>query len=273
MDDASPAPAEPPLQRTVLRLALPVLTEQFLSYCVSLVDTYLSGRLGEVSTAATSAVGLAGYVSWLGTLMFGLIGIGTTALVARAWGAGRTAQANRVANQALSLALAMGIVFLILLQIAAPAFVTTLRMEGDSAEIATRYLRVDAFGLVATSVTLAAAAGLRGTGDMRTPMLVLGLVNVVNAICSVALTFGIGPIRPLGVDGIVLGTLIARVTGGAPIAAAHIDELGLTLQVIKESMRVCPPVPLMSRQAVADMKLGPYEIAAGTSVVMPTAYL
>jgi cytochrome P450 len=41
------------------------------------------------------------------------------------------------------------------------------------------------------------------------------------------------------------------------------------VQVIKESMRVCPPVPLMSRQAIAETKLGPYTLAAGTSVVMP----
>lgn len=62
---------------------------------------------------------------------------------------------------------------------------------------------------------------------------------------------------------------IARVAGGAAIAAEHVDKLPLTVQVIKESMRVCPPVPLMSRQAIAETKLGPYTLAAGTSVVMP----
>ena len=43
---------------------------------------------------------------------------------------------------------------------------------------------------------------------------------------------------------------IARVTGGEAVTAEHIDKLALTQQVIKESMRLFPPVPVMSRQAV-----------------------
>ena len=62
---------------------------------------------------------------------------------------------------------------------------------------------------------------------------------------------------------------IARVTGGAAIAAGHIEQLVRTQQVLKESMRLYPPVPLMTRQAVADAWLGDYPICAGSSVVMP----
>jgi len=62
---------------------------------------------------------------------------------------------------------------------------------------------------------------------------------------------------------------IARVTGGAPIAAAHIDHLVLTQQVIQEAMRLYPPVPIMSRQSVAGAVLDGREIRAGTSLIMP----
>ena len=62
---------------------------------------------------------------------------------------------------------------------------------------------------------------------------------------------------------------IASVTGGAPVRAEHIGRLALVGQVIKESMRLYPPVPLMSRQAVADTTLAGHRIPAGASVVMP----
>jgi cytochrome P450 len=62
---------------------------------------------------------------------------------------------------------------------------------------------------------------------------------------------------------------IARATGGAEIDAGHIEQLVLTQQVLKESMRLYPPVPLMTRQAVADTCLGAHPIRAGSSVVMP----
>ena len=67
----------------------------------------------------------------------------------------------------------------------------------------------------------------------------------------------------------VLKDEIARVTGGAPVTAEHIDKLVLTQQVVKEGMRLFPPVPVMSRQAVAETALGSHAIPAGTSVVIP----
>ncbi len=62
---------------------------------------------------------------------------------------------------------------------------------------------------------------------------------------------------------------IATVCGEGPVMADHIDRLVLTRQVIQESMRLYPPVPMMSRQAVADIELGGHGLTAGTSVVMP----
>jgi cytochrome P450 len=62
---------------------------------------------------------------------------------------------------------------------------------------------------------------------------------------------------------------IARVTGGAAVTSEHVDRLTLVQQVLKESMRLFPPVPLMSRQAVADTRLDGHDIKAGGSVLMP----
>ncbi len=62
---------------------------------------------------------------------------------------------------------------------------------------------------------------------------------------------------------------VARVTGGGPVESAHLDRLVLVQQVLKESMRLYPPVPLLSRQCVAPARLGAVEIAPGATVVMP----
>jgi multidrug resistance protein, MATE family len=73
------------IQWTLFALALPALLEQLLTFFVGFYDTYLSGQ---ISAAATNAVGLATYVDWLGGMLFRLVGIGAAALVARHWGAG-----------------------------------------------------------------------------------------------------------------------------------------------------------------------------------------
>lgn len=62
---------------------------------------------------------------------------------------------------------------------------------------------------------------------------------------------------------------VASVTGGAPVAPDHIERLALVQQVLKESMRLYPPVPMMARQAVEDTQLGGIAIRRGVSVVMP----
>jgi len=62
---------------------------------------------------------------------------------------------------------------------------------------------------------------------------------------------------------------IERVTGGKPVESAHLERLVLVQQVLKESMRLYPPVPLMSRQCVAPARLDGIDIVPGATVVMP----
>src|SRR6185436_6963424 len=66
-----------------------------------------------------------------------------------------------------------------------------------------------------------------------------------------------------------LAAEVRGVAGDSPIEARHIDKLVLVQQVLKESMRLFPPVPLMSRQAVADARIEGLEIPAGMSILMP----
>ena len=67
----------------------------------------------------------------------------------------------------------------------------------------------------------------------------------------------------------ILEDEIARVTGGEPIRSEHIERLVLVQQVLKESMRLYPPVPMLSRQCVAPARLDGVEIQPGATVVLP----
>lgn len=198
------------LSRTLFWLALPALGEQLLSFCVTFFDTWLSGRLG---AAETSAIGLAGYIDWLASLIFSLVSSGTVAVIARCWGAGDRDAAQRAAHQALLLSLVLGTAIGVAFWWQARPISWLLQLPADSAEIATRFLQIDALGQLASAWMLAGSAALRGTGDMRTPLWVLGATNIVNVIAATWLVFGGGPIAAWGVDGIAYGTLIARGAG------------------------------------------------------------
>lgn len=204
-----------PIHRVVLLLALPVLLEQAFSFLVGFYDTYLAGHLpGPESVTATAAIGVGAYVSWLANLMFMLTSTGTLALVARARGRGDQAEVQAIAGRSIAIGGAIGLLFAVLMIPAAPLFVAMTGLSDEAARVAVRYIRIDAIGEILTSITLCGAAVYRGCGQMRIPLGILALVSIINVIASYSLVHGFGPLPSFGVDGIVGGTVIARVLGG-----------------------------------------------------------
>lgn len=62
---------------------------------------------------------------------------------------------------------------------------------------------------------------------------------------------------------------VLSVVGDGPITAEHLPRLVLTQQVLKEAMRLYPPVPAMSRTAMRTSVLGGEEVPAGSMIVVP----
>lgn len=198
------------LRRDLFQLVVPVLIEQLLIFGIGFFDTLLSGQLGKEET---SAIGLAAYVSWLGSVIFTVISVGASAVVARHWGAGEFEEARRVTARSLTLSVFVGLLVFFLLRELSSPFARLMHMSGNQHRIAVEYLRFDAWSQCFAAFTQVAAACLRGAGDMRTPLVVLAFTNVVNVIVSSACMWGWGPIPEMGVTGIVTGTVTAQVCG------------------------------------------------------------
>lgn len=62
---------------------------------------------------------------------------------------------------------------------------------------------------------------------------------------------------------------VRRVAGSRPIAAGHIDDLIVTRRVLKESLRLYPPAPVMGRMAKSPITLGGQRFEVGTMIVIP----
>ncbi|WP_437187213.1 MATE family efflux transporter [Planctomicrobium sp. SH668] len=244
-----------PIRSTVFLLALPVLGEQLLNFLIGFFDVWLSGHLpGVTGTEGTAAVGVAAYVGWLASLIFSLVATGTTAMVSRARGSGDQALVHQVTNRSMSLAALIGLIVMVCMFPAAPYLAGGMGLEGNAFQIAVRYLRIDAVGLFFTALSMVAGAAFRGCADMRTPMLIFGAVSVLNALFSTTLVYGIGPIPSFGVDGIVLGTCIARISGGLIFlfllrrgrSGLKLDrkEFGLRGETIQRILRIGAPAAL-----------------------------
>ena len=96
-----------PHDREIVRLALPALGALAAEPLYVLADTAIVGHLGRPQIAA---LGLAGTVLAGAFTIFNFLTYGTTAVVARASGAGRQDEAARLAAQALWASLGIGVV-------------------------------------------------------------------------------------------------------------------------------------------------------------------
>lgn len=62
---------------------------------------------------------------------------------------------------------------------------------------------------------------------------------------------------------------VMRIVGNAPVEARHIEALVVTTQVLKESMRLYPPAPVIGRMTREPTTLGGHHFAAGAMLVIP----
>jgi len=196
----------------MLRLAMPVLLEYLLHMVVIYSDTVLAGYyLGEADLAAISVLY---YAIWLVENMFGVVSIGTAALVARFVGAGDWALARRVTCQSLAAGGVLSSLVVAVVVAGAPLFFSAVQMEGESARLATHYLWIVALAVPCMMVEIVAVAALRGAGDTVTGLIVMGIVDLVNLAVSWSLVTGWGPFPELGWYGLAIGTTTAHLAGG-----------------------------------------------------------
>ena len=183
----------------------------------SMVAVQQADKLMARQTAIQSAQTTAMYMAWFLNSMTVLITVGSTALVARFIGAGKTDSAIRVTNQSVLL----GIVFSILITIVGlygiDDFVRLLQLKGLSAQFAADYLRPMILLLVFQVILVVGIACLVGAGDTRTGLWVMGSVAILNIPVSFLLCLGYGPVPRFGFVGISMGTAYCNVIGGIAI--------------------------------------------------------
>jgi putative MATE family efflux protein len=193
-----------PLDREILRLALPTLAALVAEPLFLLVDTALVGHLGSVPLAG---LGIASVVlqTAVGLLVF--LAYATTPTVSRLLGSGNRRAAVRAGVDGAWLALAVGAALLVVGVVFAPAAVAAFGVAPDVSAAAVRYLAISAWGLPAMLFVLAATGLLRGLQDTRTPLAIVAVGFAANAALNAFFIYGFG----WGISGSAAGTVIAQV--------------------------------------------------------------
>ncbi len=190
--------------RRVLAIALPAILANSSAPLIGLVDTWAIGHLpGAVHLAA---VGLGGVIFTFVFWAFGFLRMGTTGLVAQAYGAGRLGELERTVIRSSALALLLGLLLLLLQAPLLQAALTLMAPPAAVADLTQDYYDIRIWAAPATLLVYSLTGVLFGLGRTG-PVLYLQLfLNLLNGALNLVFVIGLD----LGVAGVAWGTLIAQ---------------------------------------------------------------
>ena len=142
---------------------------------------------------------------------------GTTALVARAWGAGDRDEAAQVTRLSLGLCLALTLVVTVPVVLWAERFAGIFRLDPDTVAQAAAFTRWLSVFYAAFAVNLVLGAAFRATGDVVTPLWTGALANGVAVGVAYALVYGKLGLPALGVTGAAFGHAAGWIAGAVAI--------------------------------------------------------
>ncbi|MFW6421581.1 MAG: MATE family efflux transporter, partial [Candidatus Bipolaricaulota bacterium] len=200
------------ITKAVFFLAWPAVVTMMLQMVVGMADIAMAGRLGPTALAA---VGLGRQLMFLSYAIVGGLATGATALIAQHYGRGEKSTAYALARQALVGGSLLAVFLGILGVVYAEEFLVLMGAEPEVVEVGGRYIQIVFGGLIAVYNVFLINAAFRGAGDTKTPMFLLGLINIINIGVNYLLIFGVGPFPKLGVPGAAIGTVFSRVLGMA----------------------------------------------------------
>ncbi|WP_235782673.1 MATE family efflux transporter [Bradyrhizobium murdochi] len=202
---------EGPVLPTLLKLALPTLVVMIVQTLVGVAETYFVSFLG---TEALAGVSLVFPIFMLMQMMSnGGIGGGVASAIARAIGAGKVAEAEALALNALVLAMAFGVIFAAAEWLFGEAVYRLLGGQAGALGAALEYGHVIFFGAIFVWIVSLLAAALRGAGNTVAPAAVILLGVFVLLPLSPALIFGWGPFPQFGVAGAGVAVVVYYLVG------------------------------------------------------------
>ncbi|MDD9962316.1 MAG: MATE family efflux transporter [Gammaproteobacteria bacterium] len=202
-------------------MAFPSIVGNVAFSAVALVQTKFVGVLGP---EALAAVGAGQRVFFAMQAVLIAVSAGTTALVARAWGAGDYNEASRVTMASLALAGLFALVVMVIGVTAARPVASLFGLDPVTLDLAASNIRMFSWFNLAFAVNFILSAALRASGDAWSPLWIGIGVNVLNLPLLYVLIFGHYGFPALGVAGVAAAAGISFSVGGAVLLILWLNQ-------------------------------------------------
>ena len=196
-----------PINREVVRLAVPSILANITVPLVGIVDTAIAGHLGDAALIGGIAIG-----TMLFDLLYwnmGFLRVGTGGITAQAYGRGDMKASIGTFSQGIATSLIVSLIVLAIQWLFAEGMFLLVDCSPEVERVARNYFFIRIWAAPATLALFVFKGWFIGMQNTVFPMITDLWVNIVNMVASWLLSF----YTPLGISGVAVGTLVAQWTG------------------------------------------------------------
>jgi len=199
--------------RRIIQLAWPAILTNLLQSATGMIGVIIVGRA--LGSGAVAATGIGNRVFFMQQVVLMAVTTGTTALVARSWGAGRREEAEQITRTSLWIGAVIALVLTGPTILFADPLTGLFDLDAETHAVTVTFIRWMSASAVFLAINLVVGTALRAAGDTLTPLWIGGLTMLVNVVLLYALVFGAVGLPALGVKGAAIATGIAFAFGAA----------------------------------------------------------
>ena len=207
--------------REAVLLMLPMILQNFVTFSMSMADTFMVGVLGETALAAVTMANSPFYVMQL--MIFG-VQSGMSVLVAQYHGRGDQEAINRVMGIALFVSTTITGLLAITAFCIPEQIMRVLTNNADLVAPGAAYTRYVGFSYFFSAISGVYIAAQRSTENPRLGAVLLTVSGALNIFLNWVLIYGKLGAPALGVEGAAIATFISQLVGGVLPVFYFIDR-------------------------------------------------
>ncbi|MDB6458694.1 MULTISPECIES: MATE family efflux transporter [Blautia] len=196
------------LRKEIVRLALPIALQQFMTALVGACDAIM---LGKLSQDAMSAVSLATQVTFVFNLFMFAFMAGENMFVAQYYGKGDYTGISQVFSLVTKICGCIAVVFLAGTLFFPEQLMRILTNEETLIVLGSEYLRVIGISYVFSGIAQIFLAMMKNCGAVNMSTLINGVMVILNIALNAVFIFGLSGFPKMGIKGAALATVLATV--------------------------------------------------------------
>ena len=196
------------LRKEIVRLALPIALQQFMTALVGACDAIM---LGKLSQDAMSAVSLATQVTFVFNLFMFAFMAGENMFVAQYYGKGDYIGISQVFSLVTKICGCIAVVFLGGTLFFPEQLMRILTNEETLIVLGSEYLRVIGISYVFSGIAQTFLAIMKNCGAVNMSTLINGVMVILNIALNAVFIFGLSGFPKMGIKGAALATVLATV--------------------------------------------------------------